>query len=235
MPEPSTAPAEAPTTVADAAAEWGHFVGREEETARLRGALDDALAGRARLVMVVGEPGIGKTRTVEQLAAEATVRGARVLWGHAYEGDIGAPHLPFVDVLRALTRDLADGELVDLAASNIAEIASLVPDLHARVPDIAQLPKLEGDAERYRMYEAITSFLRSVARERPLVLVLEDLHWADKPSLMLLQYLARSLGSDRLLIVGTYRDVDLERTHPLSDALVALCASSSTNGSCSRG
>lgn len=204
------------------AAQWGTYVGRVDERDRLTSALQAALVGRARMVMIVGEPGIGKTRTVEELAAEAGVHGASVLWGHAYEGDINAPHMPFVDALRGFTRGLTPDALSDVLASDVAEIASLIPEIRDRVGDVPDLPRLEGEADRYRLYEAVTSFLRRAAREAPLMLVLEDLHWADKPSLMLLQYLARSLDADRIFIVCTYRDIELERTHPLSATLMAL-------------
>ncbi len=210
---------EAPVTTA---AQWGTYVGRVDERDRLTKALQTALAGRMRMVMIVGEPGIGKTRTVEELAAEAGVHGAQVLWGHAYEGDINAPHMPFVDALRGFTRALTPDALSDVLASDVAEIASLMPEIRDRFAAVPDLPRLEGEADRYRLYEAVTSFLRRAARDTPLMLVLEDLHWADKPSLMLLQYLARSLDADRIFIVCTYRDVELERTHPLSATLTAL-------------
>ena len=212
----------APEVPATSAAQWGTYVGRVDERDRLTSALQTALAGRARMVMIVGEPGIGKTRTVEELAAEAGVHGARVLWGHAYEGDVNAPHMPFADALRGFTRSLEPDALSDVLASDVAEIASLLPEIRDRVASVPDLPRLEGEADRYRLYEAVTSFLRRSARETPLMLVLEDLHWADKPSLMLLQYLARSLDADRVFIVCTYRDIELERTHPLSATLTAL-------------
>lgn len=212
----------APEAPARPPAQWGSYVGRVEERDRLSSALQTALAGRARMVMIVGEPGIGKTRTVEELAAEAGVHGAQVLWGHAYEGDINAPHMPFADALRGFTRALEPDALSDVLASDVAEIASLIPEIRDRVDRVPDLPRLEGEADRYRLYEAVTSFVRRAARDTPLMLVLEDLHWADKPSLMLLQYLARSLDADRVFIVCTYRDVELERTHPLAATLNAL-------------
>jgi class 3 adenylate cyclase len=203
-------------------ADWGRFVGRTAELDVLHRAVDDALSGEMRLAMVVGEPGIGKTRTVEELGVYASLRGASVLWGHCYEGEIGVAYLPFVDALRTFVRDVSDdGTLLDPAAGG-AEVATIVPDLRSRYPQIPVLPTLEGDAERHRLFEGIASFLEAATRIHPLVLVLDDLHWADKPTLLLLTHLARRLRHSRLVIVGTYRDVELERGHPLADTVATL-------------
>jgi class 3 adenylate cyclase len=203
-------------------AEWGRFVGRAAELAQLRAALDDTTKGHGRVVMVVGEPGIGKTRLVEELATHAAVGGATVLWGHSYEGEVGVPYLPFVEAFRSYVRSRDDAELASWSSAGLPEVATLVPSLHERFPELPELPQLEGDAERLRLFEGVGAFLRAAAAEQPVVLVLDDLHWADKPSLLLLQHLARSMRDARLLLVGTYRDVELERAHPLAEAIAAL-------------
>jgi class 3 adenylate cyclase len=132
------------------------------------------------------------------------------------------PYLPFVDALRTFVRDVSDdGTLLDPAAGG-AEVATIVPDLRTRYPQIPVLPTLEGDAERHRLFEGIASFLEAATRIQPLVIVLDDLHWADRPTLLLLLHLARRVRRARLLIVGTYRDVELERGHPLADTVATL-------------
>ena len=205
-----------------AAGDWRRFVGRSEEIAAIRAACDEALAGRSRLVMVVGEPGIGKTRLVEELASYAAVRGAQVCWGHSYEGEVGVAYLPFVEGFRAYVRNRSDEQLSTELATGGAEVATLVSELRQRFPDLPPSPPLEGDAERMRLFDGVATFLAHASRADPIVLVLDDLHWADKPSLLLLQYLARNLRQDRVMIVGTYRDVDLDRQHPLADTIAAL-------------
>jgi class 3 adenylate cyclase/tetratricopeptide (TPR) repeat protein len=200
----------------------GAFVGRVDELNTLRTAIDRGVAGHARLVLVVGEPGIGKTRLVEEATTYASIRGARVCWGHSYEGDVGVPYLPFVEALRAYTRAVPDDVLREELGANGSEVATLVSELHQRFTDLPPSLPLAGDAERLRLFDGVTTFLQRASRDAPVVLVLDDLHWADKPTLLLLQYLARNLDRDRLVICGTYRDVDLDRRHPLADALTVL-------------
>ena len=220
--EPMAAAEIAPTIGTLAAGDWRRFVGRSEEIAAIRAACDEALASRSRLVMVVGEPGIGKTRLVEELASYAAVRGAQVCWGHSYEGEVGVAYLPFVEAFRAYVRNRSDEQLSTELATGGAEVATLVSELRQRFPDLPSSPPLEGDAERMRLFDGVATFLAHASRADPIVLVLDDLHWADKPSLLLLQYLARNLRHDRVMIVGTYRDVDLDRQHPLADTIAAL-------------
>jgi class 3 adenylate cyclase len=201
---------------------FGRLVGRSAELGQLTEAFDHALSGRGRLVMVVGEPGIGKTRLVEELGVYASVRGATVCWGRCYEGELAMPYLPFVEAFRGYVRDQTDEELRAELSEGAPEVATLVSELHQRFADLPASPPLDGEAERLRLFEGVTTFLRNAATKRPVVLLLDDLHWADKPSLLMLQYLARNLRRQRVLLVGTYRDVELDRTHPLSAAVAAL-------------
>jgi class 3 adenylate cyclase/tetratricopeptide (TPR) repeat protein len=198
------------------------FVGRDEELTGVRATVDAALAGEHRVVMIVGEPGIGKTRLAEEVGAYASMRGAQVCWGHSYEGELGAPYLPFVEAFRGYLRNRGDAELLAELSTGAPEVATLVSELRDRFPDLPTSPPLEGDAERLRMFEGVTTFVRNAAAAQPLVLMLDDLHWADKPSLLLLLYLARNLSRDRVLLVGTYRDVELDRTHPLAETVAQL-------------
>jgi class 3 adenylate cyclase len=203
-------------------AAWGRFVGRREELDQLKEALEDALGGRGSLAMLVGEPGIGKTRLAEEFAVYARLRGAQFLTGHSYEGAVDVAYSPFVEAFRQYVRARPDVELRRELGEGAPDVATLVSEIRQRFPDLPASPPLQGDAERQRLFGSVTDFLRSATAASPLVLHLDDLHWADKPSLLLLRHLARHLASDRLLILGTYRDVELDRTHPLAEVLGTL-------------
>lgn len=201
---------------ADTAPTRDAFVGRRDAMGQLRRALGDALHGHGRLVLLAGEPGIGKTRTAEEIAAEACWRGARVLTGRCYEGD-GAPAFwPWVQIVRAATA-LPD------ARDARARIGGGGADLAQLVPELAAAPaSVVSEQARFRLFDSVSGFLRALATARPLALVLDDLHWADKPSLMLLQFVAREMRDVPLLLIATYRDVELRRDHPLAAALGEL-------------
>ncbi len=172
--------------------------------------------------MVVGEPGIGKTRTTEELAAQARQRGARVLWGRCYEGEGAPPYGPFADALGEYAARAEVDELRADLSQYGAAVAGIAPRLNERLPDLSSLPALQPDEERYRLFDAVAQFVLATARRAPVVLVLDDLHWADRGAIALLRHLARFAGRNRLLIVGAYRDVELDRQHPLAEALATL-------------
>ncbi|MDP9238657.1 MAG: serine/threonine-protein kinase, partial [Chloroflexota bacterium] len=185
------------------------FVGRETESAQLHGVFDNALSGQGALVMVVGEPGIGKTSLCEQLATYAALRGGLALRGNCYEeGSLSLPYLPFVEALRSyvLTRE-PDGLRSELGA-NAPRVARIISEVRDRI-DVEPSPPGDPEEERYRLLEAVTAFLRSAAAVQPLLIVLEDLHDADRGTLDLLTHIARNLQGARLLIVGTYRDIEV--------------------------
>ncbi len=197
----------------------------------LQGAFDAALAGKGGLVMVVGEPGIGKTALCEQLATYAAIRGGRALVGHCYqEGSLSLPYLPFVEAIRSyvLARDAEPlGQELGAGATEVARIVSEVRDKVQVEPRPAGGDPSTGSGQspeddRWRLYQGVTGFLRSAGDAQPLLLVLEDLHWADRGTLDYLVHLSRNLQGARLLIVGTYRDVDVDRGHPLSGTLADL-------------
>jgi class 3 adenylate cyclase len=196
----------------------GVFVGRERELEAMREAVDAALAGRGSLQLLVGEPGIGKTRAAEELATYARVNGARVYWGRCRE-DEGAPaYWPWVQLIRSYVRDADPVALAWQMGGGAAEVAQLVPEVAEKL-DVEPAAPGESDEARFRLFDSVTSLLVAAARDRPLVLVLDDLHWADEPSLLLLRFAAREVGSSGLLVVGTYRDVELGRHHPLARVL----------------
>ena len=199
------------------------FVGRQAEMGELKAALEDALSGRGRLVTLVGEPGIGKTRTAVELATYAGLRGAQVLWGRSYEEQGVPPYWPWVQAIRSYVREREPEELRSEMGAGAADIAEIVSDVRERLPGLGPPPALDSpEASRFRLFDSITTFLKAAGSKRPVVLVLDDLHWADTPSLMLLQFVTRELTGARLLLVGTYRDVELSRQHPLAETLAEL-------------
>jgi AAA ATPase domain len=186
------------------------FVGRDRELAELVAGLDDALGGRGRLFLIAGEPGIGKTWLVEYLAGHATKQGTRVLWGRCWEGGGAPPYWPWTQMIRTLAESRDVQTLASWLGAEAAHIAQLVPDLaeHLGTTTISAAPARESDAARFYLFEAVTGLFRRAASAQPLLLVLDDLHAADDPSMLLLQFLARDLRGARLLVVGTYRDVE---------------------------
>lgn len=199
------------------------FVGRQRELAELRDALNGALNSRGRLLMLAGEPGIGKTRIVQELAALAETEGVQVLWGRCYEEQGTPPYWPWVQLIRLFVRENPPEELLQDMGSGAAAIAEIIGEVHEKLPNLDPAPPLESaEQARFRFFDSINLFLKAAALRRPLVLVLDDLHWADQPSLLLLQHLTRELGQDRLLFIATYRDVELSRKHPLAETLGEL-------------
>ena len=221
-PAPRRAAAPATATGAEEPHPSGAFVGREREVGELRAALDAALSARGRLVLIGGEPGIGKTRLADELAARASERGARVAWGRCWEAGGAPAYWPWVQSLRSYVRE-ADPETIraDLGPG-APYVARVLPELRELVPGLPPAPQLDPEAARFSLFDATATFLLAVSRRTPLLIVLDDLHAADQPSLLLLEFLAQQLGHERILVLGTYRDTDLGSEHPLSAALTEL-------------
>src|SRR5439155_665620 len=184
------------------------FVGREAELKQLEAAFDAALGGRGGLAMVIGEPGIGKTALCEQLATYAALRGGKTLAGHCYEeGSLSLPYLAFVEAMRSyvLARE-PDGLKADLG-TGAADVARIVSEVRDRLA-VEVRPAGDPEDDRWRLFQAVSGFLRAASTVQPLLIILEDLHWADRGTLDLLVHLSRNLQGARLLIVGNYRDVE---------------------------
>jgi len=200
----------------------GVFVGRERELERLRNAFDDAFAGRGSVVMLVGEPGIGKTRTVQELSTYARMRGAKVLWGRAHEASGAPAYWPWIQAARDYRAQTPDDVRRRQYEPYAVELQRIFTGLRDLFPGLAEPPPVDSEEGQFQLFDALTSFLRDVTVESPLVVVLDDLHWADRSTLRMLTHLAREIGMARLLVVGTYRDTDLDRQHPLSQALAEM-------------
>ena len=198
------------------------FVGREAERAELRRCLDQAARGQGALVMIGGEPGVGKTRLAEELAAEARQRGLLALTGHCYEMEGAPPYIPFVEILEATARVVPPAALREALGDAAPEVAKLMPELRRLFPDIAAPMELPPEQERRYLFNSVLEFIERAGRVQPLFLVWEDLHWADDSTLLLLQHIAQRLIEMPVLIVGTYRDVELDVARPLARALQEL-------------
>jgi DNA-binding SARP family transcriptional activator len=180
------------------------LVGRSAELARLERALRDAWSGQGQMALVLGEAGIGKTRLMEVLAAEAVARGGRAAIGRAYESEQMLPFQPWIDALRA-AQVQAEGEVVDrLSPALRAELSRLFPELG----DAAALPPVSAD-NATRLFEAVLDLIGRMTERQPLVVILEDLHWADEMSLRLLSFLARRVTSRGVLLAATAREEEL--------------------------
>jgi predicted ATPase len=172
--------------------------------------------------MLAGEPGIGKTRTAQELAAYAESRETQVLWGWCYEEAGAPPYWPWIQLLRSYLQRTNPDQLRSQLGVGAADIAEIISEVREQLPGLEPPPALEPEQARFRLFDSIATFLKNATQFQPLMLVLDDLHWADKPSLLLLQFLARQLRESRLLVVCCYRDVELSRQHPLSETLAQL-------------
>jgi len=198
------------------------FAGRQNELARLERRLQGARSGSGGLAFVVGEPGIGKTRLLEEFTARARAAGAQVLWGRCFEGELSRPFGPFAEAIAAYAKECEPEMLREELGSFGGVVAKIAPELRERLPDLVEPVPLAPAEERYRLLDAVAQVLWAIAPKAPVILVLDDLHWADGATLLLLRYLAHFLSRHPVLIVGAYRDVELDRKHPLGEALVAL-------------
>ncbi|MCA1832922.1 MAG: AAA family ATPase [Actinobacteria bacterium] len=197
------------------------FVGRERDLAELSSRLDDAFGGRGRLVLLSGEAGIGKSRLAEECGRIASDRGAQVLWGACWEGE-GAPAFwPWIQIIRALLADRGFTLARDLGVA-LSDVAMMVPDLRMQMPVVAAEPPSDPEQARFRMFDAVSTVLRVAGAKRPLMLVLDDLHWADRSSLLLLRFLSAELRTAHVFVLGTYRDVDVGPAHDLTGMLADL-------------
>ncbi len=200
----------------------GMFVGREGELEALRAGLEDALAGHGGLYLLVGEPGIGKSRLAEELANHARLRGAQVLVGRCWEAGGAPAYWPWIQSLRTYIHDTEPEALQAQLGIGASDLGQLLPELRELFPDLPQPAALASEDARVRLFDAATGFLKRAASSRPLVLVLDDLHAADAPSLLLLRFLSRELSDSRLLVIGAYRDVDPTVREPLAPTVAAL-------------
>ena len=194
------------------------LVDREAEADRLVMAWERAKAGERRVVLIGGEPGIGKTCLTAELARKVHDEGGTVLWGRSDE-DLGVGYQSFVEALEHFFAHSQSEEIIGLLGCRAADLARLVPDI---VGEPAPQSPVDPDGERLRLFEAVSMVLTAASQAAPVLLVLDDLHWAPRSALKLLRHLARDPRAASLLVVGTYRHTDLVATHPLTELLADL-------------
>src|SRR5439155_25230893 len=195
------------------------FVGRDGERADLRHQVETAVSGCGTLVMIGGEPGVGKTRITEELSEEAAGHRMMTMVGHCAETEAAPPYAPVVELFETTFRAISRETLREALGDAAPEIARIMPELRRMFPDLPAPIELPPEQERRYLFNSISDFLSRASHLQPLLLVLEDLHWADEPSLLLLQHLAERLAEMPVLVVGTYRDVDLDVERPLAKTL----------------
>ncbi|HEX4893561.1 MAG TPA: AAA family ATPase, partial [Hyphomicrobiaceae bacterium] len=199
------------------------FVGRRVELEMLEAALHDVREERGQVVLLAGEPGIGKTRTAIEFTTGTDKSDISVFWGRCHEEAGAPPYWPWTQILTASIALLDDAELKAALGPGAADVSGILPEILVRIPDAERLPApSDASAARFQFFSTVARLLIESSRRRAQVLVLEDLHWADAPSLHLLEFLAQAMERSRLLVIGTYRETEVSRRHRLTDTLGAL-------------
>jgi predicted ATPase len=198
----------------------GRFVARQSELEQAKGVWSKALGGQGETLLISGEPGIGKTRLVRELSTHVELSGGRVLIGECYaEG--GAPYAPFAQIARGGLSGISQNgfEVSDFV---MADLLSMAPELQPHYPDVLPNLPLEPNAEQQRLFENVVSFTDVIAEHSPLMIVIDDAHWGDSGSLSMLRHLARRTRNQRILLVATYREVDLDIARPFHEVLLDI-------------
>jgi hypothetical protein len=199
------------------------FIGREHECGTIRAAIDRAHSGNGSLVMLAGGPGVGKTRLAIELAEFAAGYGAAFFLGRCYERDEPFPYLPFVQIIEAMLSQAPSREdFRRQIGDNAAELAQLLPRLRRILPDIPETTELPDPLKRRYLFQSVTEVLERAARTRPLLLILDDLQWADESTLALLTHLANRIAQLPMVIIATYRDENSEDNPALTRTLEEL-------------
>jgi class 3 adenylate cyclase/tetratricopeptide (TPR) repeat protein len=200
------------------------FVGRHRERARLEAAWKRVLTGQLSMVLVGGEPGAGKTRLTAEFARGVVASGATLLFGSCEDG-LAVPYQPFVESIRHHLSSASRPRL----GSQAGELARLVPDVADHVRELKAPTSSDPETERYQLFNAYVEMLADVATDAPVLLVLDDIHWATRPTLQLLRHIVRSRLAAPVMLVATYRETDVDDDHPLAEALADLHRSDSVD------
>lgn len=199
-----------------------HYVGRRAELAALDEALARAQAGEAQVVMLAGQPGMGKTRTAQEMAAHAAAAGMVVLWGRCPEEPGAPPYWPWVQLIRGYVDAHDRAEVVGALGAGAHWIADIVPEVGEGIARASAPASADAAQARFGLFDALASFWKRAAAERGIMMILDDLHWAEASSLRFLAFLAADAARARLFVFGTYRDIAVDRRHPLFDTLAEL-------------
>ncbi|MBS1854073.1 MAG: protein kinase [Acidobacteria bacterium] len=198
------------------------LIGRDKERDELFHHLDEAMAGRGALVLIGGEAGIGKTHLARKILAEAGRRGALPVVGHCHEAEGAPPYIPFIEMLEYSARLAPPDALRYAIGDSASEVARLMPELRRMFPDIPPPAELPPEQQRRFLFNAYRDFVDRSSRLTPVVQVFEDLHWADEATVALLEHLAQTVGTIPRLMIGTYREAELDATRPFTAALERL-------------
>ncbi len=195
------------------------FLGRERELAQIDAALHEAAAGRGKLMMLAGEPGIGKTSLADRAAVVAAARGFTVLWGRCWEAGGAPAYWPWLDIIAELARAVDDGALSRVLGDGASLLGEVVPQLRALLAGASPGAPPPPEEGRFRLGRAVSALVNEASRVKPALLILDDLHAADQPSLALLHFVARQLRPMRVLLLASYRDVEARMDAATSDLL----------------
>jgi eukaryotic-like serine/threonine-protein kinase len=194
----------------------GRLIGREREVAEMRASLHQAFSGQGSVLLLSGESGIGKTRLARELLTQAAISGARILSGACYsEG--GVPYAPFPQLIID-SFQLADAPF-DLSSFALADLLAIAPELRQRFSDLSSIPNFDTYSEQQRIFESVTSWGAAIASKSPLLIFIDDIHWADSSTLFLIRHLARRLDNRPFIFLLTYREVELHEASPLQNVL----------------
>ena len=197
------------------------FVGRSDESDVLEAAWEEAIQQRRQAVLVAGEPGIGKTRLATEFALRAHGAGATVLWGRCDE-ELGVAYQPFAEALRQYVEVCPLEDLIAHVDMYGGTLARLVPEMELRMPDLLAPAAGDPESDRYYLFEAAAGLIGTATERAPVVLVIDDLHWAARPTMLMLRHLLRTPRDQALLVVATYRDTEVSTGHPLTELLADL-------------
>jgi predicted ATPase/KaiC/GvpD/RAD55 family RecA-like ATPase len=201
------------------------LIDRTEEMKLLREAVDRAVSGEGGVVFLYGEAGIGKTRLTRELGAYARLRGMRVLYGRCpalFKMDGVPPYILWSEVIKDYLESCSTEQLFRVIGFYPSELCKLVPEIKQKLGAVPESLPISPEHGRDRLFEAVSQFVSNVAKEAPLLVILDDLQWTDQTSLLLLHYLARGVYRDALVLLGAYRDTDVDDKHPLTPVLTEL-------------
>lgn len=218
--KPSVVPSPRPTAVSEV-----QLIDRVEEMGLLRESVDKAVRGQGGVVFLHGEAGIGKTRLTRELGAYARLRGMQVLYGRCpalFRMDGVPPYVLWNEAIKDYLQVCTPEQLYRVVGFYPSELSKLVPEVKQKLGAIPQSLPINPEHGRDRLFEAVSQFMTNISKETPLLVVLDDLQWTDQSSLLLLHYLARGVYRESLLLLGAYRETDIDERHPLPPVLTEL-------------
>ncbi|NQW16989.1 MAG: AAA family ATPase [Chloroflexi bacterium] len=201
------------------------FVGRDAERGQLELILDDVIAGEGRVVMILGEPGIGKTRLTRELTSRAEARGVTAVWGRFRDIEGAPPYWPWTQAFRALVDERGTEFTTALSLENARDLAAAMPEFASLLNHADLTPSETRESSQFQLFDAFTRLLKAAASDAPLIVVLDDLHWADAATLGLLEFMSAEIESSQIMVVGTARTVDPTIFGRLASTLAELARS----------